>query len=378
MAKRGQNEGSIYKRDDGRWCAVVNLGYQNGKRKRKYFYGDTRREVQQQLTKSLRDQQQGLQIAPERQALGQFLTCWLEDSAKPSVRPKTYVSYEQIVRIHLNPELGRIPLAKLTPRDVQAFINRKLAAGLSPRTVDYCRAVLRRALNQALRWGLVARNVATLVDPPKQSRPSPRFLTPAEARVFLETVKGDRLEVLYTVALAIGLRQGEALGLVWEDVDLEAGTLTVRYALQRVGGKLTRVEPKTQTSRRTLALPGVALAALRRHRTRQLEERLVAGSRWQDSGLVFTTMTGTPLDARNVVRQFHRLRTQAGLSWLRFHDLRHAYGSLLAAQGVHPRVAMELMGHSQLSVTMQVYTHVAPELAREAADKIDALLGGAN
>ncbi|CCF85810.1 tyrosine-type recombinase/integrase [Nitrolancea hollandica] len=377
MTKRGQNEGSIHKRTDGRWCGVVNLGWEDGKRKRKYLYGDTRREVAEKLNAVLRDQQQGLPATDGRQTVDQFLTRWLEESAKPRLRPRTFESYRMIVTRHLIPGLGRIPLSKLGPQDVQHYMNRKRGAGLSARTVQYHRAVLRRALNQALRWGLIPRNVATLVDPPKSTRPALRFLSTDEARVFLGSVRGHRLEALYTVALALGLRQGEALGLAWEDVDLEAGLLTIRYALQRVDGKLTRVAPKTEKSRRVIAMPAVALAALRQHRTRQLEERLVAGSRWQEAGFVFTTSIGTPLDARNLTRHFHQLREAAGLPWLRFHDLRHAYGSLLAAQGVHPRVAMELMGHSQLAVTMQVYTHVAPELAREAADKIDAVLGGA-
>ncbi len=224
MARRGHNEGSIYQREDGRWVGVIDLGYHGGKRKRKSFYGSTRREVQQKLIAALRDRQTGLPGGyDDRQTVEQFLNHWLENSVKPSVRPKTYTSYAQLVRLHLAPELGRIRLTKLSPQDVQRFINRKLVSGLSPRTVEYCRAVLRRALNQAVRWGYVPRNVATLVDAPRSERPDPEPLTPEEVRAFLEAVKEDRLAALYSVAIALGLRQGEALGLRWEDVDLGMG-----------------------------------------------------------------------------------------------------------------------------------------------------------
>lgn len=186
--------------------------------------------------------------------------------------------------------------------------------------------------------------------------------------------RDHRLGALFTVALAVGLRHGEALGLRWDDVDLDAGTLTVRHALQRVGGKLTLVDPKTQRSRRTIALPDVALTALREHRRRQLETRMAADY-WDDQGFVFASTIGTGIEPRNLVRAFHQLRERAGLPWLRFHDLRHGCASLLMAQGVNPRVVMEILGHSQISLTLGTYSHVAPELAKEAAAKIDGILG---
>lgn len=376
MAKRGQNEGSIHKRRDGRWVAVLNLGFDGGKRRRKYFYGDTRRKVQEKLTKALRDQQQGLSVAMDaRQTLAQYLVRWLEDVGRPGLRPRTYSSYQQTIGGHLMPALGRVRLQELTPQAIQTYLNTKLASGLSPRTVQYHHAVLRKALHDALKWGLVARNVATLVTPPKQREPERRYLTPQEARRFLDAVVGHRLEALFTVGLALGLRQGEALGLRWADVDWDAGVIRVGHQLQRINGKLTLADTKSRSSRRTIPLPEAAARALRDHRRRQLEERVQAGDQWEDGDLVFATQHGRPLDARNVTRQLHRLRQQAGLPWLTFHGLRHGYGSLLAAQGVHPRVAMELMGHSQLSLTMEIYTHVAPELAREAAEKIDRALG---
>ena len=199
-------------------------------------------------------------------------------------------------------------------------------------------------------------------------------MTPEQARTFLDSVRGKRLEALYTVALALGLRQGEALALRWTDIDMEAGNVTVRAGLQRQGGKLVLVEPKTPRSRRTIAAPPIVVAALRSHRSRQLQDRLAAGSEWQDLDFVFCTQAGGPLDSRNVTRDFQRALTKAGLPHMRFHDLRHSCASLLLAQGVHPRVVMETLGHSQIALTMNTYSHVIPALQREAADRMQAAL----
>ncbi len=374
MAKRGNGEGSIFKREDGRWCAAISAGWRNGKVLRKYIYGQTKDEVRQKLTKAKRDQDMGLPIAMERQKLSDYLHNWLENSAKPSIRPKTYVSYEQLIRVHINPALGGIYLEKLAPQHIQQFINDKLAEGLSTRTVQYLHAVLRRAIVQALKWGLVGRNVVTLVDAPRVEHKVLRPFTPEEAQKFLEAVKGDRLEALYSVALSLGLRQGEALGLRWDDVDLENGTLSVRYALQRVKGKLELVEPKTQKSRRTIALPAMAVSALTKHKMVQESEREWAADRWQVTGHVFTSTIGTPLDDCNVTHQFHRILKTAGLPRLRFHDLRHTCATLLIAQGVHPRYVMDILGHSQIGLTMNTYGHAYLAIQREAATKMDEIL----
>ena len=372
---RGNGEGSIYQRADGRWCATVSDGYgPSGKRRRTTVYGKTREAVRDDLRQLQARQARGEPLTTERQTVEQFLTRWLDDSARPTVRPRTYISYAQMIRLHIVPAIGRVQLSKLTPQHVQKLMNDSLAAGLSPRTVQYMRAILRRALQQALRWQLVSRNVATLVDAPKVEQSEIAPLPPAQARAFLLAVTGHRLEGLFTVALSLGLRQGEALGLAWSDVNLDDGTLTVRKQLQRIGGQLVLTDPKTRQSRRTIALPPVTVAALRRQRVRQLEERLLSGERWNGGWeLVFMTGHGTPLDARNVSRQFHAALDTAGLPPMRFHDLRHSAATLLMLQGVSARVVMETLGHSQLSQTAR-YSHVLPQLQREAARAMDAVL----
>lgn len=375
MSKRGQNEGSIYKRKDGRWAGAVSLGYVGGKLKRKVMYAATRAEVQRRLTGILRDQQSGIPIIGERQTLADFLERWLCDVVAPSVRPRTLTSYAQLVRLHLTPALGRVPLAKLTPQHVQKFMNDKLAAGLSARTVQYLRAVLRRALSQALRWNLVARNVATLVDAPKMKRKAVRVMSPDEVTLFLEALRGQRFEALLILAISTGLRQGELLGLRWVDVDLAASVVHVRHGIQRLNGKLTLTEPKTERSRRTIRLPQIATRALQTQRARQSEERLAAGERWSDLGFVFATSIGTPLDARNLTRHFARILKRAGLAGFRFHSLRHSCASLLLTQHVPARAVMELLGHSEIRLTLDTYSHVMPQLMTEAANAMDDALG---
>ena len=250
------------------------------------------------------------------------------------------------------------------------------AAGVGGRTIHYARAVLRAALNQALRWGLVSRNLASLTDPPRYRAREIAPLTPEQAKRFLAAVAGHRLEALFTVAVGVGLRLGEALGLPWDAVNLDAGKLSVRQTLER-GGEHPRLgEPKSTRSRRTIWLPRIVIAARRKHRARQLQERLIAAERWNDSGLVFTTEAGVPLDGCNINRTFKVLLRQAGLPAVRYHDLRHTAATLLLAQGVDLRTIMETLGHSQISLTANLYAHVVPALKDQAAAKMDQILDG--
>ncbi len=314
--------------------------------------------------------------AAEELTLGAFLEDWLADVVRLSVRPRTLVSYRYIVANHLTPGLGYIGLAALSPADVQALLNAKMASGFSPRTVAYQRGVLRQALGHAERMGLVGRNVARLARPPRIPRRQVTPLSPAEARTFLAAIGGDRYEALYLVALGCGLRQGEILGLRWPDIDLAAGTLRVRYALARVDGRLVLDEPKSATSRRVVQLPAIVAGALAAHLARQAAEvrpRLPEAPH-PFAELVFTTIKGTPLDGISVTRRFQRILVRTGLPRQRFHDLRHACASLLLAQGVPARVLMETLGHSEIGLTLNTYSHVLPALGREAAQRMDEVL----
>ena len=371
MRRRGNNEGSIRKRSDGRWEARLRVaGPQRS------IYGTTRDEVVRKLRAAQVQVDRGVPMPNERQTVAQYLERWLRDSVQLRVAPRTYTSYAMHVRLHIVPAIGTIPLAKLQPGHVQKLLNDKLKGGLSPATVNRIRSTLRAALNQACKWGEVSRNVATLVDLPKEERPEIEPLTPQEARAFLVHVHDHRWEALFVVALATGLRQGELLGLVWTDIDLDVGKLTVRASLQRINGALQRVSPKTAQSRRTIVLAETAIAALRTQRAQQKRARLKAGEQWQENSYVFTTRIGTPLDAAEVTRGFQEILAEAGLPRKRFHDLRHSCATFLLAQGVSHRDIMAILGHSGITVTMNTYAHVLPETQRDAARRMDAVLRG--
>jgi len=372
--RRAQGEGTIIERADGRWAAVVDLGWIGGRRQRKWLYGTTQQEVLNKLTETRHDQHSGLPIVTTKQTVGDFLKQWLEQIAKPNTRPKTFEVYAYAVRYHLLEALGRIPLAKLTTQDVQGFLKSKSDSGLSAKTVKHLRDVLRNALNVAVEWDLILRNPAAKAKPPRAERKEMAVFDPDQARLFAAAASGHRLEAFFTVALALGLRRGEALGLHWNDLSLATGQLSVRHTLQRVAGKLRLGETKTPKSRATIRLPQILISAFHAHRVRQDEERLLAGSRWVETGYVFTTQRGTPLDPRNALRSFYSLLKAAGLPRLRFHDLRHSAATLLLAQGVHPRIVMELLRHENIATTMDVYSHVIPMLQQEAADKMDQIL----
>ncbi len=378
MSRRGRLEGSIYQRGNGRWVGTLDLGWEDGKRKRKSVYGPSRQAVRDKLQTVQQSIAGGLAPAPERLTVGGYLADWLE-AAKPTIRPATFESYATITKLHLVPALGRIALGKLTVADVERLLRSKTAAGLSPRRVAMIRAVLRRALSRAVKHRTVSANVAALADPPKQEGHEIRPLDPAEARSFLESIRGHRFEALFVTALTTGLRSGELRGLTWDAVDLEARTLTVRWALQRIDGKWRLVEPKSQAGRRVVPLPDRTVAVLRAHRTAQREARLLMGPDWLGSelgSLVFTTSLGTELDASGVTHSFQDALERAGLRRQRFHDLRHGAATYALASGVPARVVADMLGHSNVSMTLSVYSHVLPELRRDAADRMDRLLEG--
>jgi len=370
LSRRRYGAGSIYRRkSDGLWCAAIYTGT-----RQKLLYGRSPSEVKAKLAAVQAELNKGRLPARRAPTVAEFLRSWLETSVKPRVRPLTYAGYKVNVEKHLVPTLGKVPLDQLTPGHVQQMINSRLAAGFSGKSVAYMHQVLRTALGLAVRWDMVSRNVARLVDRPRIEHKPIKPLSPYEARQFLRAIRGHRLEALFSVALALGLRQGEALGLRWEDVDFGADTLRVSHQLQRIGGKLVLVPPKTEKSRRTLVMPTTIIERLREHEKRQLAEKLWAGSKWQETGLVFANRYGGPTQARRVIEQFHIALDQAGLRHIRFHDLRHSCATLLLVQGVSPRVVMEVLGHSEIALTMNAYSHVVPELQREAAQRMQAIL----
>ncbi len=373
--RRANSEGSLYRDKQGRWCASVSVKQPDGTSKRKVARCKTKAEATQCLAR-LRAEQQAGTLITDRTSLADFLQRWLEEKVRIKNRPRTYESYKQMCRLHIVPIIGTAQLAKLTAADVDHVLYVAQEHGCSPRTRAYLRAILRIALGQALKWGLVSRNVATLTDAPPSAPREMAALTLEQAQTLLSAACGDRLEALYWLALMLGLRQGELLGLRWQAVDLDRQTLRVEVALQAINGTLVLGPPKTEKSKRVLPMPPVLVTMLRGQRARQNEERLRLGPDWQDTaGLVFTTDSGRPVIPRNLVTAFKRLLTRAGLPDVRFHDLRHACNSILAAYGVPDRVRMEILGHTNIRTTQEIYTHVYDPALREAADVMERLFG---
>ena len=383
MARRGNGEGTINRRKDGRWEGKYTVQTPSGTR-RKTVYGKTRKEVADKLAEAMGDAVRGIVFDAKGVTVGEFLTRWLADVVKPNKTHRTYSTHKQQVNSHVIPTLGRVKLEALRKTHVDGLYARLLAerplgSGLATSSVRRVHAVLHAALEQAVRGDLIPRNPAAHANKPKVRQEEIEPLDAEQADALLKAAKGDPYEALYTLCLQCALRQGEALALRWKDVDLDAGTVYVERQLQRrrgengEPGKLEFSLPKN-ASRRKVGLPLRAVSALRSHRKRQAEGRLQTPV-YEDSGLVFASRAGKPLDAQNVVnRHFKPLLRRAGLPPIRFHDLRHSCLSLLAQQGEPIRDLQALAGHASAAFTLQRYTHHYGTSAGRTARAMDGIL----
>lgn len=368
--KNGHGEGSLRERN-GKIQARVLV---DGRRLTRTFANKT--EARKWIRQTLSDADQGILPADgEKVKVDEFLGQWLAIK-KASVKPKTYELYEYVTRLHITPTLGRLKLRDLRADHLHSLYAAKLESGLAPRTVQIAHRMLHGALKAAVQWGLLGRNVADAVIAPKPRRPEMKVWTPAEAAAFLKATADDRMGPAYVLMLYCGLRLGELLALKWDDVDLSSGRLQVRRTLQRLkrGQGLVTGEPKSAHGRRQIVLPGPAGDALRQRKVRQMEERLAAGGRWKETGYVFTTGIGTPFEPSNVDHYFAREVKRLGLPPIRVHDLRHTCATMLLSRGVHPKIVQELLGHSQISLTMDTYSHVLPTMQEEAARVMELAL----
>ena len=277
MSKRANGEGTVYQRKDGRWVASIIL--ENGKRKS--VYCKTQQEAIKLARKANNDKDQGMLISTEDQTLSTFLTTWLQDTAQPRLRDRTYLRYRELIELHVLPMLGKVKLQKLSPQHLQRLYNQKREEGYAPQTIKHIHRVLDGALNDALKWDLVAKNVCDAVDAPRVPKYEIKALTPEQALQalqFLEAAKGHPLEALFVLALMTGMRRGELLALQWADLDGVRGIVQVRRTIARLPNRGFVVsEPKTTKSRRAIQLPELAVDALKRHRVQQNETRLKAG-----------------------------------------------------------------------------------------------------
>lgn len=403
--RRGNGEGTVFQRADGRWEAAAYVRQPDGTRRRVYRYSGSRQAGMDQLA-VLRDRD--ARMAPlsvdSRTTVGEYLTMWLEQVAVHAIRPTTWISYRHAVQRYLIPGLGRRRLAHLSAKEVRVWLaevantcqccrqhidarraigkRRCCAVGqccgrrVAPSTLRYLRALLSSALAHAVREDELPRNVVAAVRLPVPGRSTFTPLTADEARRVLGAAAEHPLHALFELAIRVGLRRGELLGLRWADLDETAGLLTVRQSVQRRRdtGAIIVLPAKTAASHRRIPIPAEALQALAEHRHRQAVQREAAGSRWSDSGLIFTHRLGGPLDPGVVNRAFAGICDQAGVRRARFHLLRHTCASLLLEQGVELVTISHLLGHSRLGVTADVYTHVRLRLQRAAVDALGTAL----
>ncbi|MDQ3656086.1 MAG: site-specific integrase [Chloroflexota bacterium] len=355
----------------------MDLGWEAGKRRRKVVYGRDRAEVSRKVSQLLNQHQRGLPIQTANKTVKVFLTEWLDQAVKPSKSYGTHRAYNVIVNRHLVPAIGKHPIEKLTQQHVQAMLNAKQVEGLSLATVRQIRVVLRIALNQAMRWDLVGRNVAALTTPPGGERFEGYGISTDEVRAIMSAVRGDDLEALYAIATSVGLRLAELTGLRWLDVDMDNGLIQVRRQLKVIDGTPQLVDLKTKSSRRTVPLAPPVLRILRAHRTRQIAQRLVHGVPWSESGFVFAWQDGGSISESYVRKHWFTVRKAAGLpDRVRFHDLRHGALTIMAARGTAPRTLIGIAGHSQIVTTMQVYAHLDAENVRTATGLMSDLYEG--
>lgn len=363
--RRGNGEGTIYERSDGRWEGKIVLA--NGKRHS--AYGKTRQEVVAKLRQLASDQDRGLPVGlNQRLTLGAFLTDWCERHGSGK-RPRTRRRYRELLALHIIPQLGRVPLVKLTPlaieRRLQELYTQPIQRGnkpLSAATVNRVRSALHVALEDAVYKGVLARNPCDQAKAPREERHEPHVYTEAQCFAFLDAIVGDRLEALYLLALTTGLRNGELLGLTWETADLAAGTVRVSH-IRTIDeeNQPTVALPKTDSSRRTLRLLPEVVDALRAHRTRQIEERLATGAAYHDDNLVFARPDGRPIDGRSFNRVYlYPLQRRHGLPRVKLHELRHSFATLQLHEGTPLAEVSRFLGHASQRTTLTMYSHALP------------------
>lgn len=378
---RANGEGTIFKRTRNgktRWYAEIVIGY-DGDNKRQVIRsaGDTRKEVAEWLAARQTDRQKGALVKPSGESLAAFMEDWLEKVVSHDVDPSTQLLHHNMYNWYIKDALGGLPLGKISPELIQGMIHNMLKSGLAARTAQLALTTLKKCLEQAVTWGKLALNPAAKVKPPKAPKPKITFLSPDQIAQFIEAAREERLHALLILTVTMGLRRGEGLGLRWSDLDLAEGTITINQQQKKVGEEISFADTKTAAGRRSFDLPQVTLDALRIWRDQQQFEKKNLHD-WPHPELVFTTEVGTPIHPRNLRdRALKRTLQRAGCPRVKWHELRHSAATFLLSQGAPIRVVQEILGHSTVRITLDLYGHVLREQKKEAADKIDAFLAGA-
>jgi len=367
--------GHLRKRGN-KWSFVIDAGTNpDGSRKQKWYSGyDTKVEAEKALTEVLSKLNKGIYVDSKNLTVEEYLNLWISEYAETNVKPKTYRSYKDTVEKYLIPNLGRKKLEKLTPVEIQSYLNIKIKEGeLSNTTILYHYKVLKQSLNQAIKWQLLNYNPCNAVDPPKKSKKEMKVLDEFEIELLLDHVKKEKIYLPVLLALTTGMRRGEICGLKWSDVDFINNVIYVSKALQMIEGTLTLVEPKTQKSNRSVAVPENVMEVLKAERKKQIEYRMILGETYKNNNFVCSWDDGRPINPDYISKTFPKIRRKLGLE-VRFHDLRHTHATMLLKQNIHPKVVQERLGHSSIGITMDTYSHVSPDMQKEAAKKIGNII----
>jgi integrase len=370
MRRRLKGEGTVTQRSDGRWQAA----YVGSDSKRHYLYATSRKEVSQKLSAALRDKELGVYVAGPSQTLDLFLETWLAD-ASSRLKPRTVQRYESLFRIHVTPRIGAVQVRKVGPQHLVDLYAAMRDAAAAPASIAQVHAVLGSAFKQAVMWGLMARNPRDAVRPPRPQRREMVVLSPEQSRQIIEATRGTEMGTLYLMAMHTGMRLGELLALRWRDVT--GDQINVNATLVRIGGQTHRASPKSAAGVRTIAMSPTLREAVARHRPMQAERLLKIGVRIDDDSLVFTDRWGNPQNGFHITeRDFKPLLRRLGLPEVRFHDLRHAFASLMLSQGTRVDLVSRMLGHAKPATTLNIYAHLLPGDQEEAIRRLELVLGG--
>lgn len=382
--------GYIRQRSKGSWSIVIDVGRdpETGKRRQEWqTVKGTKGEAQRALREMLNSVERGGYVKPSRVTVGEWLKEWLNGYVELNCSPRTKASYEMIIRRHIIPELGMIPLSQVEPRHLQALYSRQRARGrvqgkgqLSSQTVRYCHSLVAEALGYAVKMGLIGRNVALAIDAPRVEHKAMSTLAPEDVPKFLEAAAETPYYAFFYTLLYTGMRRGEALALRWKNVDLGLPSLSVTASLSvvetayKLNGSYVIKEPKTPHSRRQIALPPSLVLVLRQRRAEQKRQGDLLGKALTDNDFVFAHPDGTPLDPSTVSHALANIIRKVGLPHIRLHDLRHTHATVMLKASVHPKVVSERLGHSSIRITLDTYSHVLPGIQEAAAQRFDDFL----
>lgn len=378
--------GHIVKRYENSYTIVLNMGFDpvTGKRKQQWVsVKGTKKEAEKRLGELLHQLDTGTFMKPGKTTLAEYLERWLNDYAKSNLAPRTVEVYEMIIKQHLIPKLGNLTLTQLRPEHLQKYYTDMLnvgrhdgSGGLSAQSVRHHHTALHKALQTALEWGLLIRNVADAVKPPRAQRTEMSTWEQEEMAKFLDAARNTPYHALFYTALFTGMRRSELLALSWKDVDFIFGQVYVNRGLHRLKDhSYVFTQPKSAKSRRTVALPPSAILVLQAHREAREREALMLGISLTDDALVFSTPEGEPLRPNTISRAWTMLAARAHVKVIRLHDARHTHASLMLKQGIHPKIVQERLGHASIQITLDTYSHVTPGLQAAAAAKFDEGLG---